>query len=567
MFGKNKQVRVESLAAMSAELKQVKLAAEEFNQDLNDTMPEDIDFDNMDDVAGAEDKGKEDFEGEDKEKAETIKTPEDAKKALDEAKKDISNVIDNLDGLLGQAEEEEKVAAIKRASSEKYASDISKLATSSVKAIEDAKDAMNHWAYLTKLPKKPFKSDSKSQNVTANNLRESLNTIKEAKKVVTEVEKIFTKEATSVPPTGAKFTGDKWPENKDPKNVEENAWHKGAEKFKKDIKWEESRPNPATDERLTTVEYSRDDAPFVNATLKVVPGENKFATYWDIFDTKENKRMLVTFASLPDDIGTKDDSKLKLFSSKAYGDAIVSNIVGHGFDVVAEKLAGRIAKYDAPSLMKTAAESKSNVKKYYTDAYGDSGFAKAMTAGKDKSDMDVEYKPKDDKVKEYDEKTKDGTGKLSAQENLTLVTAKANQAVRLAVIASSKGVIGFNQKEIRAKAAEYMKLSDDAFKAVSATLNSLPTAVEAALKTSHIPDTEVGIVGNTAQGVTDPKASVDTEDIDSSVASDAKTASIVPQISADNSLQKKQMFQSRIVNNLQKKNALNNVRNASYKTS
>lgn len=569
MFGKNqlsKEAQLKALAEMKAELEAVKAAVEDFDAQLGDTGPSDIDFGGMDESGPSEDIDFGGGEGEEgKEKEPVIKTPEDAKKALEEAKKDISNVVENLDGLVGQTEEEEKIATFKRPN-EKYASTIASLASNADKAITDAKGALKHWAFLLKLKKKASKTP-----INDNRLKSALDTVKEAKSLVSEVEGLF-KAGTSVPPTGAKFTGDKWPNGKDPKTVEDHHWEAGASKFHKDKKFEDARPNPAVDERLTTVEYPRDDSPFVNASVHVVDGENKEASYWDIADTKSGKRMLVTFASLPDEIGPKDEKTFKMFITPRYGRLIASNIAQHGFDSIKEQLDGKLAKFVPTSLAKVAADSKTNVRKYYTDAYGDAEFSKRMVAGQDKENMDIAYKPKDDKVKEADTNVKDGEGTLSTQKvDPQLIRAKAAKAVELAQFAASRGIIPFTKQAVRKTAQEYMKYTDEQFKFAEATYGKLPLVNEAALKSAHIPDAESGIVGNPLEGVRDQGASASTEDLDSGVASDAKVsskkASFVPQVTVDNQLNKKSPFKSRMVDGLQKKGALSDVRKPHYKTS
>ncbi|MFA5395632.1 MAG: hypothetical protein WC346_06370 [Methanogenium sp.] len=561
--------QIQALAEMQEELEGVKSDVDSFNDDIADISPGDISFDE-------EDMG--DLNPGEKEKASQIKTPEDAKKALNEAKKDIQDVLDNLDALVGKTEEEQKTANIKRPS-QKYASSIVALASSAEKAIDEAKNALTHWSYLLKLKKNPSKRVATSA-MGKISVEEAADTLISSKRAIQKVEKIF-KEGTSVPPTGSEFSGDKWPNGKDPKEIEDRAWHAGAGKFDKDLAWEHKRTNPAVDKRLTTEEYPRDDAPYVNATLHVVDGENRYASYWDIFDTKQNKRMLVTFANLPTEIApAADDNHLKMFTSQGYGNCIIAHIQQHGFDNVQSTLNGKIAKFDLPKLAKTAADSKTNIRKFYKDAYGDPSYASKLTAGEDKSKMDVAYTPEESTIKDYDDKTKDGTGTLSKQkpvvtqkvateEDKAVIQAKANKAVEGATFAASRGVIPYTVQDVRKLAKEYFNYTDAEYKAVMATLGKLPLTNEAALKEAHIPDAEAGVVGNPLEGVRDPKASVKTEDIDTNVSSDAKIAkqaSFVPQISKDNALQVKSPFKSRIVEGLQKKGVLQDVKGPRFKS-
>jgi len=107
------------------------------------------------------------------------------------------------------------------------------------------------------------------------------------------------------------------------------------------------------------------------------------------------------------------------------------------------------------------------------------------------------------------------------------------RAVELARKYASVGAIPFTKEAIYQKAASFMHLTDDEFCIKESTISEMPIVNEAALKQAHIPDTETGIVGNSKEGVRDPKASVKTEDINPNVRSDAKISkqsSIVPQL-------------------------------------
>ena len=76
-------------------------------------------------------------------------------------------------------------------------------------------------------------------------------------------------------------------------------------------------------------------------------------------------------------------------------------------------------------------------------------------------------------------------------------------------------------------------MSDSTFKTVEATLSVMPIVNEAALREAHLPDSEVGIIGNSSVGVRDPKSQVKAENVDGAVKSDAKIAkqaSVVPQV-------------------------------------
>ena len=151
--------------------------------------------------------------------------------------------------------------------------------------------------------------------------------------------------------------------------------------------------------------------------------------------------------------------------------------------------------------------------------------------------MNIAYNPADDSVENKNRgegfgEAKDGTGKISAQQE-DIIMAQARRAIELAkVFASRNASMPFTQEALLAKGREYMRLDDATFAAIEQTLNTLPIVNEAALREAHIPDTEKGIVGNRAEGVRDPKASVKSEDVDKSVVGDAKVQSnmLVPQL-------------------------------------
>jgi hypothetical protein len=114
-----------------------------------------------------------------------------------------------------------------------------------------------------------------------------------------------------------------------------------------------------------------------------------------------------------------------------------------------------------------------------------------------------------------------------------------------------------------------MKMDDATFSATAATLESLPITNESALKESHIPDTEKGIVGNKSEGVRDPQAKVKTEDINAAVKGDAtisKSASLVPQMTTDSEGKKDlSAFFTTTASRLEKKGiSINQLRRPTY---
>jgi hypothetical protein len=569
----------DALKSMTAELTSVRKEAADYMGEISDMKPEELaggeagggpdeatetpEEETQEHAPGGEEEGGEEGLGEGKEKEPKIKTKEDAKRVLDKAVKDLQDVVDNLDGICGAAETEMKEAKFERFN-EKYASKLTSISEKADKAIGDAKDSMKHWAFL----KKAYQP---SRSITDPNLKHALQTVKQVGAFTKAINKLFGNKdvvATAVPPTGAEFSGDKWPSGKgDPKLVEERTWHSGAEKFNRDKKWEDGEPNSAIDPRLKTDHgegYKRDESEFVNASL-VFSDKNPYESYWDIVDTKTGKRVVANYLNTPDELGEKNDETFKLFSSKEYGRRIVENVIKKemekeaklagstprssidGIDFVKNTLNGKYAKLTnearAPKI-----KDKASVRKYYSDMYGDPEFARELTSNKKKADkeeggMREDYKPKDDNVEtknsgEDTGEAKDGPGKISQKkEDPELIKARARRAVDVARYYAATGAIPFDQESIYAKAEELMSLSDSDFTSREAVLKELPIRNEAALKQSHIPEAQDGIVGNTALGVREPKAqATDTEDMNSTVNSDAKIAkksSVVPQLTSE----------------------------------
>jgi hypothetical protein len=518
---------ITALAEMEDELNETKDGAEELQGQVSEVNPDELSFDLGD------------MEGEEKEHAEKIKTPEDAKKVLNEAKDDLQLVIDNLDGLIGQSKEEQKQASVKRFN-EKYAASLVSFKEQSEKAIADAKDSIKHWTYLTKA-RKSFKNSS---------LKDTIETVKEAKKAWSFLDGLFGKKtiATAIPPTGAEFSGDKPATKGDPAKVELRHWQAGADEFNKDKKKEDSMPNPSVDKRLMDEGNPHNDAPFVNAKFIKNTGD-KFSSYWDVYDSKSKNRIQASFNALPSDIFSDvpeqyrgfNDATLSIFASALYGNQIVDNVMQIGIGNTQKSLNAKSVSTAGYKLSAEDENGKGSIRKYYKDAYGDATYAKELTSGASDTQMDTAYKPEREEVKEVNDEKKDGPGKISnKQPDLHVVRAKTQRAVELARKLASRGSIEFSYGAIEKKASELYKMPDNEFNTLDKVLDNLPITNIAALKSAtipkvaHIPDTETGVVGNTTTGVSDPKSEVKTEDIDSNVAKDAKIASqVIPQMRTD----------------------------------
>ena len=396
---------IKALGEIQDEIGNVKQDAETFKKGLNDVSPDELTYDD-----GGEDGMDVDnvLPEEDKEKAKEIKTPEDAKKVLDEAKKDITDVIEHLDGMLGQAEGEGKDASVtaKRISS-KYANDLKAFADEVDTAVTDARQALKHWAFIFKIRK------TKVSSIQDNSLRKAAQSVEDVAKLKNVIDRLFKKEATEVPPTRSDFSGDKWPDKGNPALVELRAWEAGASEFDKDKNREDARPNPAIDDRLQDKANPHDEKPHVNARFVGVEN-NKYASYWDIFDSKTKKRIVASFVNLPASVTqVKNDIAFKHFANKQYGDSIINNVLARGIGNVAVALCAQEAR---PPL-KSFAAGKEDLRKYYTDAFGSSEYADELTSGADNSKMEEGYTPKDNHPSEKHEETKDGPGKLSKKIN------------------------------------------------------------------------------------------------------------------------------------------------------
>ena len=525
-----------ALSDMKEELLQVKRAAEDYLEELEEVGPKDILLDEEFEE-GPQPKENED-EFEEKEKELEIETPNDAKKVLEEAKEDIQSVIDNIEGVVGQGEEEETKVAYKRIN-DKYTSSLKELSDIAIKAIDDGNQSLKHWAFLKKrIIKKEAKIDTASiKQPELKQAAETLQNLSAFEKVLDKLgyakKSRLQSEATAVPPTGADFSGDKWPNKKNPAEVENRHWESGADKFNKDKKFEDSRPNPSVDQRLTSADYPRNDSPFVNASY------NSTGNYYDIFDSKSKKAFRFSFANAPDEMGKKDEKGLSIFASKRFAGKICDAVIERGLESVRKEANGQYIQ-DIGSIVKQAASDKGSIRKYYTDAFGDPEYAKKLTSGQDNKEMDTEYKPKDDRVENNSdrpgfEEAKDGTGKISSKEDREVLKARAQRGLELARMAAAAGVINFDKPSVKKYAMEIMDKSDETITTLENTFNEMPLVNESALKEASIPDADSGIVGNRLSGVRDPKgAKSESEGVESGVASDAKIAkkaSIVPQMS------------------------------------
>ncbi len=407
---------VQDLKSTKASMVELKKMAEEFE-------PEDFDFEDEGEDFGKEpeEEKHEDEEegaverGEEEEKPE-IKTPEEAKEALETAKEDIEDVIEHLDSVTDEGEEEEKKASFRR-KNDKYASNLSDLAKSAKKAIADADRCVSYW--------KPFLSKQviSSKHIQNDKIKEAVQTVKEAHGLMKMLGNIFSKEgkvqkeATATPPTRSVFTGDKWPsQHGDSSEVEVRAWEAGAKQFHKDNDKYNPNPNASDEPRLVDEVDPHDEKPYIESSFVYVRNNPKMSG-WKIYDSRARKQVIARFKNLPADIGPKNPQTFKEFSSKKYGTAIIKKVAQLGLEPVRKELHGLYAK----KAVLAAVEDKSTVRKYFADAYGDSSFAREMTGSygseEDMADQ-IDYKPEFEKVRDDKEDepggSKDGVGKITS---------------------------------------------------------------------------------------------------------------------------------------------------------
>lgn len=498
-----------SLAEMRDDLTSVKDDAENMKQDISEIQPEELDLDAL----PADEK---------KEKEEIVKSPADAKKVLNEAIKDLQSVVDNIDAICGQAEQEIKEASVKR-HNEKYASTISTLVTAAEKSISDARDAIKHWAWLVK-------SKREKIDLQDSSLKQAAQTLQEVSKFDKLLKSLgFKREGTAVPPTNSEFSGDKWPKSGNPAEEELDHWKKGQTKFNSDKSFEDKRPNPAVDNRLTDVDYKRFmEKPSVSASFTKL--RDTADSFWDVVDTKSGMRIQASFSNAPAALGSKDQKGFNAFSSKQFGNNIVEAVKTFGISNVKNQLNAKYASFEEG--IKKVASDESAVRSYYADAYGDKSYAKEMV----KNNQAVKPAPKGYTPK--DRLADKKAAKMPARQiNAAIIQANAREAVLGARKFASVGAIPFTKAAIAKKAQELLTLKEGEMRVAIATISQLPITNEAALKLSHIPDSEKGIVSNTASGVSSPTAEkVKTEGLDSNVKLDAtisKKASLIPQMSSN----------------------------------
>jgi hypothetical protein len=572
-----------SIREMLVELASVKQSAQYLINKLSNEEPQDFmnagtgDLSNEDksglggeEMLGSEDTAKlpmDEKEEKDKEKIPEIKTPEEAKKTVNEAINDLKGVVEGIDAITGQGEDmAEKTSSKTFRLSSRVQTEIGLLTQQAIAAIDDAKGAIRHWSFLLKrkassaLPKK-------------SPLREVVENVKEAKQAWHELGTVF---ATAVPPTGAEFSGDKGINGDINYSAKKEIKHyqAGNEEFHKDKAKEDALPNAAAEPRLVDEGNPHELGAYVNA--KVVNKNNVFSSALVVRalnPEKKGKYAVVTWDKLSPAVGEKTAENYAIFTSPAFAKNVEYHVRKNGLENVAAYLN---AEVDTIGLATTSerepkVKDKAKLRAYYKDAFGDAEFAKELTSSrksatnlgaginesaanagtKSGDDMNVNYTPEMESANDTEgglnggnDSDSVGSGKPKTEASIEVRRAKARAAVDFSRLAASRGVVPFTKTAVAEYARKVVEYDDVKFAAQKELLMSMPIVNEAALKEARIPDdqeTESGILANTHEAVSKPmNKNVSTEGVDSEVKANGKIsqASFVPQMQVTSALNK-----------------------------
>ena len=385
---------------------------------------------------------------------------------------------------------------------------------------------------------KSKEKDEGGENVTdkLNEIVSSADSIKKAHKQLTDI--FVEKEASAYPPTGAKDPGDY---GEPPVAKELSTWKGFNQEYEK-MKGKEKRTEfdtPAGRVDLLTGIVAK---LFLNK-------EKKGNSYWLVTKQGSDFAVKSTFVDVAGENQT--DENFKKFCSDFYKLQILKSIIASGLDDTRREMFGKWVKvkkqaapfegkeikevpkglYDANEADKKSGQPRSGVeptdapkvagdKKYYSDAYGDPGFAGELTKAKVAAI-----------VKENEKLRK----KVVALEADNIADALAKKAVDLARKAAAAGVIPFDVDNVTEKAKEYSELDDAGFNAVEETLDALPVVNSRALKAYQIPEAE-----NVDSGVVyDATNSVEKERIEGKHPDELKLDNMKPDVEQAAKLSKK----------------------------
>ena len=374
-------------------------------------------------------------------------------------------------------------------------------------AVQDAQKIINDAIKDLKMDEKPKaekvemkkeeKPETKKEDEGGETVSEELNktvaNVKKIKEASEQLSAIFgekEKKATSVPPTGAKDPGDYG----EPPVAKELATWKGFYEEYEKIKGKERKTEFDTPEGRVELLTGIIARLFVNR-------EKKGESFYLVTKKGNNFAVKSTFANVAGE-DQQTDVNFKKFCSGSYKLEILQAVSKFGLDDTRREMFGSWVKakvktaaefegkpintvpqdlYDTREKDKasgekregvepTDAKANTNNKSYYSEAYGDAGYAKGLATLKRENDI----------LKR----------KLSALEADRIADTLAKRAVDLARKAASVGAIPFTAEDVTEKAKEYAELDPNSFEAVTKTLDSLPVVNAKALTAYQIPEAE-----------------------------------------------------------------------------
>jgi len=345
---------------------------------------------------------------------------------------------------------------------------------------------------LKKEEKPETKKEDKGGEIVPDELDKTLANAAKIKKAHEQLTAIFgEKTATSMPPTGAKDPGDYG----EPPVAKELATWKGFYQEYEKIKDKEKRTEFDTPEGRIDL--------LTGIVAKLFLNREKVGdSYWLITKKSNDFAIKSTFVNVAEGNMTKDN--FKKFCSASYKLAILKAVSNVGLEDTRREMFGSWVKvktktaaefegkkidkvpqelYDTREKDKASGEKRDGVeptdakasvneKGYYSDAFGDAGYAKELT--------------KEALVKENAILKR----KLSALEADKIADTLAKRAVDLARKAAAVGAIPFTAEDVTEKAKEYAVLDPNSFEAVTKTLDSLPVVNAKALTAYQIPEAE-----------------------------------------------------------------------------
>jgi len=362
---------------------------------------------------------------------------------------------------------------------------------------------------------------------------------KEEKKEAKKVTSAQDKEATAMPPTGARDPGD-YGEPGAVESVEMQTWWKEMYPEFEQIKRTEEQKSlndPETKVELLTgyvgnATKEEDQRPGEAGNAPAIYARrfvNKFKpmkSFYGVVKTAEDGSVEAFTANFSDVTGAEDEGfaqptekEYDTFLSNGYRDEIVESVKQHGVEATRKEMGGKIAQlenitpgktekvnplYDTQEDKKDSNEPREGLwpsaemghgkgadKEYYSKAYGDSGYASDLVqANKKIAALEKALKDKEQKVAKM---------QIQAKSNVL-----AQRALHLARVAASRGVIEFDLPNVEAQAKEYIQLDDNAYMQVKSHLEKLPVKNQRALEAYQIPEAEnmgAGVVHNTLDAV------------------------------------------------------------------